>query len=204
MSSAPPSRGSAGAIFGLELPTYQPPRKRILRAGRQQEILTDGFCCHTPATKRSAVLSPKNKKHEEVDVHEERIPTFVWSWGRSGWLNTYLGNVEAALRDFEQATRLDPGGPNAIRLTGLGCAYFGAGRYEEAARCKRMALSDDPGKAWINRTLSVSYARLGDRLAALESVEALRRYSPDITINRILAALPFTPDYLDRVAEGVE
>ena len=134
----------------------------------------------------------------------ELDPTLVWSWDRSGWLNTYLGNVEAALRDFEQATRLDPRGPNAIRLTGLGCAYFDAGRYEEAVRCKRMALRYDPGTAWINRSLSVSYAQLGNRLAALESIEALRRYSADITISKIVAALPFTQDYLDRVAEGLD
>ena len=134
----------------------------------------------------------------------ELDPTLVWSWDRSGWLNTYLGNVEAALRDFEQATRLDPRGPNAIRLTGLGCAYFDAGRYEEAVRCKRMALRYDPGTAWINRSLSVSYARVGNRLAALESIAALRRYSPDITISKIVAALPFTQDYLDRVAEGLD
>jgi adenylate cyclase len=131
-------------------------------------------------------------------------PTLIWSWERSGWLNAYSGNAETAIRDFEQATKLDPRRPNANRLTGLGCAYFDAGRYEEAARWKRMALRDDPGTAWINRSLSVSYARLGDRLAALESIEALRRYSPDLTINKIVASLPFTQDFLNRVAEGLD
>jgi len=134
----------------------------------------------------------------------ELDPTLVWSWDRSGWLNAYSGNAEAAVRDFEQATRLDLRRPNATRLTGLGCAYFDAGRYEEAARWKRMALRDDPSTAWINRSLSVSYARLGDRLAALDSIEALRRYSPDITIGKIVASLPFTPSFLDRVTEGLD
>ena len=134
----------------------------------------------------------------------ELDPTLVWSWDRSGWLNAYSGNAEAAVRDFAQAARLDPRQPNASRLTGLGCAYFDAGHYDEAARWKRMALRVDPGTAWINRSLSVSYARSGDRLAALESIEALRRYSPDITIGQIVASLPFTQDYLDRVAEGLD
>src|SRR5262249_51700623 len=111
---------------------------------------------------------------------------------------------EAAVRDFEQATRLDLRRPNATRLTGLGCAYFDAGRYEEAVRWKRAALRDDPGTAWINRSLSVSYARLGDRVAALESIEALRRYSPELTINKNGASLPFQPGFLDRVAEGLD
>jgi adenylate cyclase len=134
----------------------------------------------------------------------ELDPTLVWSWERSGWLNAYSGNAETAVRHFEQATRLDPRPPNANRLTGLGCACFDAGRYEQAARWKRLALQEDPGTAWINRSLSVSYARLGDRLAALDAVEALRRYSPDITITGIVSSLPFTQDFLHRVAEGLD
>lgn len=134
----------------------------------------------------------------------ELDPTLVWSWERSGWLNAYSGNAETAVRHFEQATRRDPRRPNANRLSGIGCAYFDAGHYEEAARWKRMALRDDPGTAWINRSLSVSYARLGDRLAALDSIEALRRYSPDITIDKIVAGLPFTQEFLDRLAEGLD
>jgi adenylate cyclase len=134
----------------------------------------------------------------------ELDPTLVWGWERSGWVNAYSGNAEAAVRHFDQATRLDPRRPNANRLTGLGCAHFDAGRYAEAALSKRAALREDPGTAWINRSLSVSYARLGDRLEALDSIEALRRYSPDITIGKIVASLPFTQDFLDRVAEGLD
>jgi adenylate cyclase len=134
----------------------------------------------------------------------ELDPTLVWGWERSGWVNAFAGNAETAVRHFTQATRLDPRRPNANRLIGLGCAHFDAGRYEEAALSKRMALREEPGTAWINRTLSVSYARLGDRLAALDSIEALRRYSPDITIGKIVASLPFTQDFLNRVAEGLD
>jgi adenylate cyclase len=134
----------------------------------------------------------------------ELDPTLVWGWERSGWVNAYAGNAETAIEHFEQATRLDPRRPNANRLTGLGCAYFHACRYEEAALWKRLALREDLGTAWINRSLSVSYARLGDRLSALDSLEALRRYSPDITIGKIVLSLPFTQDFLDRVADGLD
>jgi hypothetical protein len=41
-------------------------------------------------------------------------------------------------------------------------------------------------------------------LAALDSIEALRRYSPDITIGKIASSLPLTQDFLDRVAEGLD
>jgi hypothetical protein len=41
-------------------------------------------------------------------------------------------------------------------------------------------------------------------LSALDSLEALRRCSPDITIGKIVHSLPFTQDYLDRVADGLD
>ena len=130
-------------------------------------------------------------------------PTSVWGWERSGWVKAFVGEPEAAIKHFDQATFLDSRPPNANRLIGIGCAHFDAGRYEQAAFWKRKALHEQPGTAWINRTLSVSYARLGERLAALDSLDALHRYSPDLTIRKIVAAIPFTQDFLDRVSEGL-
>jgi adenylate cyclase len=131
-------------------------------------------------------------------------PSFVWGWERSGWLNAYVGRPDTAIRHFNHATRLDARPPNASRLIGIGCAHFDAGRYDQAALWKQKALREHPGTGWINRTLSVSYARLGERLAALDALEALRRYSPDLTINMIVKSIPFTPDFLDRVAESFD
>jgi adenylate cyclase len=130
-------------------------------------------------------------------------PTSVWAWERSGWVKAFLGDPEVAIRHFNQANSLDSHPPNANRLIGIGSAHFDAGRYNEAALWKRKALQEQPGTAWINRTLSVSYVRLGDQSAALDSVSALRRYSADLTIGKIVAAVPFRQDFLDRVAEGL-
>jgi adenylate cyclase len=129
-------------------------------------------------------------------------PTSVWGWERSGWLNAFKGEPDTAIAHFERANRLDSLRTNPNRLIGIGCAHFDAGRCEQAAFYKHKALRKQPGTAWINRTLSVSYARLGERLAALDSIEALHRYSPDLTTSNIVSALPFRQDFLDRVAEG--
>ncbi len=131
-------------------------------------------------------------------------PTFAWGWERSGWLNAFAGEPETAIRHFNEATRLEQRPPEANRLIGIGCAHFDAGRYEEAVLWKRKALLRQPGTAWINRTLSVSYARLGQRVAALDSLAELGRYSPDLTIDRIVTSIPFTQGFLDRVAEGLD
>lgn len=130
-------------------------------------------------------------------------PTFAWGWERSGWLNAFAGKPETAIRHFNEVARLDRRPLSANCLIGIGCAHFDAGRYEQAAFWKRKALLQQPGTAWINRTLSVSYARLGQRTAALDSLADLYHYSPDLTVDRILASIPFTQDFLDRVAEGL-
>jgi len=130
-------------------------------------------------------------------------PTFVWGWERSGWLNAYRGRPETAIRHFNQAIRLDPSALNANRLIGIGCAYFDAGHYEDAVLWQLRGLKSQPSTAWVNRGLSVCYARTGNRLAALDSIDALRRYSSDLTISEIVSSIPFTRNFLDRIAEGL-
>jgi adenylate cyclase len=131
-------------------------------------------------------------------------PLSGWAWERSGWLKTFSGQPEAGLAHLGRAIHLDPSCPsNANRLVGFGCAYFDAGRYEDAAFWLRRALQEQPSTVWANRSLCVSYARLGERLAALDSLDALRRYCPGLTIGQVLASLPFTPDFMGRIAEGL-
>ena len=131
-------------------------------------------------------------------------PTSAWAWERSGWLNSYLGNSETAIEHFRRAISLEPSSAfDAGNFVGIGSAHFGAGRYNAAAAWMRKALREQPATLWANRTLSVSYARLGERLKALESLETLRRYCPDLTVNRVVEAIPFRRDHLDRLGEGL-
>lgn len=130
-------------------------------------------------------------------------PSFGWAWSRSAWLNSYLGNSDRAIDHFHRAIALDPHSPKANSFAGIGSAYFGAGRYDAAAYWMRKAILEQPGTAWANRTLSVSYARLGERRKAMESIQSLRRYCPDLTVRRVIAAVPFRPDYLQRLGEGL-
>jgi adenylate cyclase len=132
-------------------------------------------------------------------------PTSAWAWERSGWLKTYCGQPELAIRHFEHSLRLAPARPQRAHcFIGIGSACFEAGDYENAAHWKRRAMLEQPATAWVNRTLAVSYARLGDRLAALDSLEALRRYCPDVTTSQVVSAVPFTSGFLSRVAEGLD
>lgn len=132
-------------------------------------------------------------------------PDAAWVWERSGWLKTFTGDAETAIQHFRRAIDLcGSSASNANRFVGLGSAHFHAGRYDEGALWMREALLAQPATAWVNRTLAVSYARIGERAAALRSLQAFRSYSPDATIGAVIAAVPFTPDFLVRVAEGLD
>jgi tetratricopeptide (TPR) repeat protein len=131
-------------------------------------------------------------------------PSCGWAWGRSGWLQSYRGDSATAIRHFNRALALDPHSVSrSNNLAGIGSAHFNAGRYDAAESWLRRALHEPPGTTWANRSLSVSLARLGERSRALESLDALRRFCPDLTVREVVAAVPFRPDFLDRLGDGL-
>jgi AraC-like DNA-binding protein/tetratricopeptide (TPR) repeat protein len=133
-----------------------------------------------------------------------RNPHLAWTWERSGWLKAYAGDMTGATHCFGRALRLDPAiSVKATLFAGISAACFARGRYDHAARWMRRALEVEPGACYINRTLAVAYARLGERGAAMQSLAALRRYRPDITVRDVAAALPLPPDFVSRVANGL-
>jgi adenylate cyclase len=132
-------------------------------------------------------------------------PTSSWAWERSGWLNMFSGRSSVAARHFKRAIRLAPSPKqNALRYIGIGSACFDLGKYQEAAHWKRKAVLEEPGTAWVNRTLAVTYAKLGDRSAAVQSLDTFRRCCPDVTIRQVINAAPFRSDFWNRVAEGLD
>jgi adenylate cyclase len=131
-------------------------------------------------------------------------PSLGWTWGRSGWLHSYRGDSETAIAHFNRALALDPNSVSrANYFAGIGSAHFNAGRYDAATDWLRRALCEPPGATWANRSLSVSLARLGERSRALDSLDALRRFCPDLTVRQVVAAVPFQPDFLNRLGDGL-
>jgi adenylate cyclase len=188
---------------GTEVPAEE--RMWALRLAQRAAILD---------TDDPLVLTARSAVHtmaREFDVAEALLaralaldPTSGWAWGRSGWLNSYLGHCEIAIEHFGRAVSLDLNSTLcANSFAGIGSAHFGARRYDAAAFWMRKALLVQPDTLWANRTLSVSYARLGERLKALQSLEELRRYCPDLTVGQVVSAIPFRPDHLDRLGEGL-
>lgn len=144
-----------------------------------------------------------------AELHAERALALdgacVWAWNRSGWLSVYRGDAAEAIGRFHIARSLAPNDPlNFFCSLGIAAANFEAARYDDAARWFTRGLAEHPSAVWINRFRAPAYALAGRREEAQRSVAELLRHCPDITIADFRSALPHTPGFLDRAAEGLE
>jgi TolB-like protein len=180
-------------------------RSLALNLVRRAAILDDGDPIVLAA--RCAVHTMAN----EFGVAEALVarslaidPYSGWAWGRSAWLQAYKGDSETAIEQFMHSLALDPNpAARANSFTGIGASHFNKGRYDAAVFWLQGALLAEPTTAWPNRSLSVSYMRIGENLRARESIETLRRFCPDITVGQVVAAVPFRPQFLDRLGDGL-
>jgi predicted Zn-dependent protease len=132
-------------------------------------------------------------------------PACVWAWNRSGWVSLYEGKAADAIERFHIARTIAPDDELSFYCTiGIAAAHFEAGRYTEAARWYARGLVEHPSAIWVNRFLAPSQALAGMKDQARHSVAALARGFPGLTIAEITSALPNTPGFLARQAEGLE
>jgi AraC-like DNA-binding protein/tetratricopeptide (TPR) repeat protein len=118
----------------------------------------------------------------------------AWAWSRSGWIEVYKGDAEAAIERFNIALDIAPHDPLAFNsLVGIGCAHFKAGRYLEAARWQARALIEHPSATWVHRTLCPAYVLGGAAPEARNSLAALREHYPDLTLSEVQRGLPPLP-----------
>jgi AraC-like DNA-binding protein len=129
----------------------------------------------------------------------------AWAWQRSGWLKVYAGDAAEAIERFQIARRLDPADPlGFLTAVGIAAANFERATYPEAIRWFRRGIAESPTAAWSNRFLAPACALAGRKDEAQASLAALTRVYPDWTITQVRSALPHTPGYVDRAADGLE
>jgi AraC-like DNA-binding protein len=125
----------------------------------------------------------------------------AWAWSRSGWLDVYRGDADAAIERFRIALDLAPEDTLAFNsMAGMGCAYFKAGKYAEAAHWQQRAVNEHPSSIWMHRTLCPAYLLTGARGEAKRSLAALRAGHPDLTVAQVRVCMPPLPQgYRDLV-----
>jgi tetratricopeptide (TPR) repeat protein len=115
----------------------------------------------------------------------------AWAWGRSGWIDVYRGDLESAIERFKIALDLAPDDPLAFNnQVGIGCAYFFAGAYAEAAKWQERALSEHPSAFWVHRTLCPTYVHANAKLQARRSLGMLRVRYPGLTLEQVRLGMP--------------
>ena len=131
-------------------------------------------------------------------------PNAAWAWNRRGWVHTYLGAPDAAIAAFERAVRLSPFDPlNPNCHFGRGGAHFVKHEYAQSAAWVEKGLQGQPNAAFMLRTLVPALWHAGRYDEARAAASRLLDAYPGITTARIRSALPYDPDTMSRMCEGL-
>ena len=117
----------------------------------------------------------------------------------AGWAHLWLGNVDAASKEFQFNLRLNPLDPRIYSAhTGLAFANFFAGRDEEATNWAMIAIGRQQIflEAWF--ILAASHAMAGRLGDAKEACAHLMQLSPALCVSAVRNRGPF------RYAPGIE
>ena len=67
------------------------------------------------------------------------------AWEQRGWTYVIAGQPEEAIRSFERTIRLSPFDPSLFSaFTGMGAAFIGLGRFDEAVAATKKAIRQNP------------------------------------------------------------
>jgi adenylate cyclase len=131
-------------------------------------------------------------------------PDCMMAWQRRGWISNFRGG-RGALPNFRRALALNPGGPERFNtVIGVSQAHYLAGNYEQAAEWAVQGLRERPSEAWACRIAAVAQVHCGQLKEARLNITLLRRQYPDMTVSRIINALPMGPEYAACMANDLE
>jgi tetratricopeptide (TPR) repeat protein len=122
----------------------------------------------------------------------------------SGWVHLYLGHVDAAIEQFEVASRLSPLNPRIfIAQTGLAYGHFFAGRNDEASTWAATAIGQQPYYLTAQLITMACHAMSGRIEEAREICARLMQLKPPPQISRIRDRIPLRrAQDIDRLAQA--
>jgi adenylate cyclase len=121
---------------------------------------------------------------EMVDRSVALNPNSPRAWDRRGWTYVFAGQPEEAIRSFERVIRLSPFDPLLFStFTGMGAAFIGLGRFDEAVAAAKKALRQNPLYAVTYRALAIALAHLGRETEAREAAAGLLDLEPGFRIS---------------------
>ena len=116
-----------------------------------------------------------------------------------GWIHLWLGEIDAAIEQFQVALRLSPLDPSIFTAhSGMAWAHFIAGRNEEASSWAATTVRRQPNFLAGHRIMMACHAMSGHVEEAREDVHARTATGPTLRISRIKDVATF------RRAEDIE
>jgi TolB-like protein len=114
-------------------------------------------------------------------------PNLVIAWYSRGWEHLWLGDVDAALKQFHMAVRLSPLDPLLFfAQTGIAYAHFMAGRYDDGSSWARSAVLQRPNYLTAQFMLAACHAMSGRVEEARVVCARLMQARPTLRISRII------------------
>ena len=107
----------------------------------------------------------------------------IWS----GWVQVYLGDGEAAIKQFQAGLRMSPLDPRIyLAQTGMAAAHFSAGRYEDGCSWAKTALQQNPNYVVAHRILMACHAMAGRVQEARQAWAVAREIDPTQRISTVI------------------
>jgi AraC-like DNA-binding protein len=156
----------------------------------------------------SGALTLARKLAEADRLVERSLAMEPWSataWIRRAWLSAYQGDDGGAAGEMRMTLQVMPFEPvRHLAFIGMGCAHFGAGRYEQAARWVQNGVASVPDSFWAERVLVAGTALMGALSEARRQARELLRKDRNLTVAGAHGAWPFPPAFMERLAKGLE
>jgi adenylate cyclase len=132
-------------------------------------------------------------------------PYCMMGWQRRGWIAVYRGSSSNALADFRRALRLNPSRSQRFNtILGISWAHVLAGNHDQAVDWAMKGLRERPTETWACRIAAVAQVRRQQMNEARRNAALLLRQYPDMTVDRIITALPMRPEHRELMGDGLQ
>jgi len=121
---------------------------------------------------------------EMVDRAVALNPNSLRAWEQRGWTYVMAGQPEEAIRSFARTIGLSPFDPSLFSaFTGIGAAFIGLGRFDEAVAAAKKAIRLNPLCPVTYRHLAIPLAHLRREAGAREAAAGLLKLEPGFRIS---------------------